>query len=488
MAWPFDLLNRAAKFPTGSDEWNLLQALCQAANKSGGASGPAGGVLNGTYPNPGINANPDGTIVASPSNIKVGTLLAGNFTGAQTPGFVLTLVGATPTWLAVSPGAYPVSDAIFAVNDNVDPTKLLNVQAAGQATGTTTTIRTSATVSRPFGLPDISGTGVVQEDVTGFVFLGANVQLHSENARVQLSSLVANGAQFRGNQYGANTGAPGISTFKSRGLAIGALGGVLAGDILFRATSVGVAPNNVSIPLAGLITIQVPLAFVPAAQNWVPSEYELQLVPLAGPIDGQVVVAKVTSEGETRTLRGIRAGGPATPASNTGDLSQGTLWSSGAGSPEGAIQGAPGDLWSDTTAGALYAKQTGVATTGWMLLGSGVSTTPYACPAGVAVGDVVYLTGSDAVDKASSASVATVPAIGFVAAKPTPTTCVVRYHDEQSGFLGLTPGATYYVSPTTAGAITAVAPGLLGQVIQRVGFARNPTTMVVFVDRDFDVL
>jgi len=207
---------------------------------------------------------------------------------------------------------------------------------------------------------------VTQEYLTGFVLLGSNIPLHGSNSGVQLSSIVSNRAQYRGNQYGANAGAPGISTFKSRGATVGSLSGVLPLDPLFRATCVGVAPDNASIPLAGFITIQVPGNFVPAGQAFVPSEYELQLVPLAGPINSRRIVFKVSSEGETQTLRGVRAGGTATLPSN---LTTGSLWSSGNGSPEGVITGNPGDLYTNTAGGAgttLFVKESGVGNTGWI--------------------------------------------------------------------------------------------------------------------------
>ena len=119
--------------------------------------------------------------------------------------------------------------------------------------------------------------------------------------------------------------------------------------------------------------------------------------------------------------------------------------------------------------------------------GGGLST-PYACPIGVAVGEAVYLSGADAVDQAKADSVSTMPAIGLVASKPSAVRCIVRYNEEMGGLAGLSPTATYYVSETTAGAITATAPSAIGQVIQRVGVARSATRIVVLIDRDFDVL
>ena len=268
---------------------------------------------------------------------------------------------------------FPVSDAIFGVTAAADATKLLNVDASGQAPATTTTIKTSATISRPFTLPDISGTAVVQEDPSGFVFMGATAQLHGSNAGMQYSTVfpgagAANRAQLRCNLYGANGGSPGVTGFKSTGATIGSLGGCAGGDKLWRMTAIGVTPDNLQIPLAALLTAQVPAGFVAAGQNYLPSELELQLVPLLGPTNGVRVAFKVSSEGETQTLSGVRAGGPqTTPATIS---TAGSLWSSGTGDPEGVITGSPGDLFSRTDGGAktcFYVKESGVATNmGWV--------------------------------------------------------------------------------------------------------------------------
>jgi hypothetical protein len=108
------------------------------------------------------------------------------------------------------------------------------------------------------------------------------------------------------------------------------------------------------------------------------------------------------------------------------------------------------------------------------------------CPGTVAVGDVVYLSAADTVDKASATD-DTKPAIGVVVSKPTATTAVVRWGGTASVFAGLTPGATYYLS-TVAGTITDTAPSGSGNIVQRLGFAKNATTLFIQIDRDFTVL
>ncbi len=127
------------------------------------------------------------------------------------------------------------------------------------------------------------------------LFVNQNVTDHGSSADVQVSSLVANAPQLRCNQYGNNAGIPGLSTIKSRGAAIGTLQAVLPGDVLLRLTAVGVPNDNTSIPLAGLISILVPAGGV--GPNYVATDFEVQLVPLAGPINGRKQAFLVDSEG-----------------------------------------------------------------------------------------------------------------------------------------------------------------------------------------------
>ncbi len=115
----------------------------------------------------------------------------------------------------------------------------------------------------------------------------------NSNAGIQHSSLVANRASYRGNQFGANAGIPGITGFKSRGLTVGTLAAVIAGDVLFRATAIGVTGDNLNIPLAGTISINAALV----ATNYVATDFEVALVPLAGPINGRKEAFRVDSEG-----------------------------------------------------------------------------------------------------------------------------------------------------------------------------------------------
>lgn len=111
----------------------------------------------------------------------------------------------------------------------------------------------------------------------------------------------------------------------------------------------------------------------------------------------------------------------------------------------------------------------------------------FACTETEAVGDAVYLFGADAVRQADASSEATAPAIGIIKEKPTSTSCVVATDGELSGFSGLTVGDIYFLSKGSPGGITNIpisGPG----VSQKLGEARNSTTLIINIDSDFVIL
>ena len=147
------------------------------------------------------------------------------------------------------------------------------------------------------------------------LFINQAAADHGSSADMQVSSLVANAPSLRCNQYGNNTGIPGLSTIKSRGATIGALAAVLPGDVLLRLTAVGVPNDGVSVPLAGLVSLQVPAGGV--GVNYVATDFEIQLVPLTGPINGRKQAFLVDSEG---VLHIKEAGPAAAPTSHMAGL------------------------------------------------------------------------------------------------------------------------------------------------------------------------
>jgi hypothetical protein len=240
----------------------------------------------------------------------------------------------------------------------------------------------------PFGYQGFQVNGNANEPLfhvdrtgpnAGFVFVGQSAPDNASTAHVQSAHILPNRAQYRSSQYGANTGVPGISTFKSRGATVGSLVPCIPGDVIFRATAASVTQSG-AIPLGGMISIQIPLDFPQTGQLWNATEFELQLTPYnvfpATP-NARRVSFKVNADGEVQTLRGVRAGGPATLPAN---LTTGALWSSGTGNPNGSVTGAIGDLWSRTDGSsntALYVKESNpTATTGWVGLLPGFENLP----------------------------------------------------------------------------------------------------------------
>lgn len=110
----------------------------------------------------------------------------------------------------------------------------------------------------------------------------------------------------------------------------------------------------------------------------------------------------------------------------------------------------------------------------------GVTSFAAACPTTVAVGDAVYLTGANAVDRANAGATATTPVVGFVRSKGTTTTCVVQCVGPLGGFSSLTPGAVYYLAKTDGQITTNVSAYSGTDTIQRVGEAVSATELDVF--------
>jgi len=167
----------------------------------------------------------------------------------------------------------------------IPPANALDTTAAGGLKLGTTTA-TSIAIGNPAG-----GLSTLQV----FINQGGAAVLGS-NAGLQFSSTTANRGACRMNQFGANAGVPGITGFKSRGATVGALASCVVGDVLFRATAVGIPADNASFPLAGWLGIQVPTAGVGA--NYLATEFEVRLTPLAGPINGHKQAFLVGSDGK----------------------------------------------------------------------------------------------------------------------------------------------------------------------------------------------
>lgn len=139
------------------------------------------------------------------------------------------------------------------------------------------------------------------------------------------------------------------------------------------------------------------------------------------------------------------------------------------GNPISAAAPAVGDtlVWT----GALWAPTPPSAGTA-VLSAAGAWTVP----AGVAVGDLVYVTGSFMAAQADNGALATMPGMGIVVAKPDATHATLAYFGEVGVFGALVPGAMYYAG--LAGGITSVAPVAPGSVVQRLGVAASATVLV----------
>ena len=108
----------------------------------------------------------------------------------------------------------------------------------------------------------------------------------------------------------------------------------------------------------------------------------------------------------------------------------------------------------------------------------GSTTWNAGCTATEAVADAVYVSASGQVRQARADDVAKSRVTGFIASKPTATTCTVASDGKLGGFSNLTPGDTYYLSDTP-GEVTNT-PGTA--VAVEVGEALDSSSLLIRLD------
>lgn len=95
----------------------------------------------------------------------------------------------------------------------------------------------------------------------------------------------------------------------------------------------------------------------------------------------------------------------------------------------------------------------------------------YNCPISLAVGDVVYSSAADEVDKAIANDIVKKHAIGIVFEKPADTVAIVVSIGKYSGFTGLTQGDPVFLSDSVLGGVTQTPPSGSGKWLQIIGMA-----------------
>lgn len=148
---------------------------------------------------------------------------------------------------------------------------------------------------------------------------------------------------------------------------------------------------------------------------------------------------------------------------NSGQLAEveATVTSSGAGNA-GDIVALDGSGKLDTTV---------------LPTGIGATTKLAATTENLSAGDLVNLYNDSGTIKARKADASNGRrAIGFVLSSVTsPNNATVYLDGTITGLTGLTPGAAYYLSGSSAGAATATAPSTSGYISQEIGIALSAT-------------
>lgn len=115
-----------------------------------------------------------------------------------------------------------------------------------------------------------------------------------------------------------------------------------------------------------------------------------------------------------------------------------------------------------------------------MPVGIGADTASIVASEALSAGDLVNLWDDGGTIKVRKADASNGRrADGFVlAAFSSSATALVYFEGSITGLSGLTLGGTYFLSGTTAGAITTTAPSTAAHIVQEVGRARLATALV----------
>lgn len=123
--------------------------------------------------------------------------------------------------------------------------------------------------------------------------------------------------------------------------------------------------------------------------------------------------------------------------------------------------------------GAAWADQTTISSTGAI-------DNNYVAEVAVAIRDVVYISSADNVSPAIADNTSASYGIGFATAAASATDPVtVRSAGVLTGFSGLTAGGRYYLSDSSAGAITATVPSGSGKTIVQMGYAKSASEVAI---------
>jgi hypothetical protein len=107
----------------------------------------------------------------------------------------------------------------------------------------------------------------------------------------------------------------------------------------------------------------------------------------------------------------------------------------------------------------------------------------YTAEVSIADRDALYISSANKVSPAQGNATPNAYLIGFArGAAPANSSVEVVSEGLLDGFSGLTPGARYYLSPTTPGAITSTLPTGTGNIIVKVGFAKSATELQIKIE------
>ena len=111
----------------------------------------------------------------------------------------------------------------------------------------------------------------------------------------------------------------------------------------------------------------------------------------------------------------------------------------------------------------------------------------YDCTSDVEVGDLVYLSGANSVSKAKADTINTMPILGVVFTKYSPTRCNVAddYILKDLDPSLLPTDGVYYASVSEAGKFQNTPPTASQSILQKIGFKMDNTTLRILINETY---
>jgi hypothetical protein len=472
---------------------NLIN--CTGLPISTGLSGLAAGMAT-------FLATPSSANLISAVTDETGT---GNLVFSNTPTLTTPVLGAaTATSINKILFTAPLTSATLTILDGKTLTSNNTLTLSG-TDGSTLNVGSGGTL----GSAAFTNTSAYEVPLTFSTGLTRTVNTVSVNTSQNistLSNLTSNGIVTTSG----GTGALSVTSTTGSGSVVLSTSPTLTTPVLGAATGTSLDVTGqlisgiVSSAAGALVLRNASNSFTQTLRGTNPGASIVYDLPTTAPTAGQVLSSSAPSAG-VATLSWVNAGSGSGTVTSVGlsggstglTFSNSPITTSGIMTMSGTLaiaNGGTGQTTSTLAFNALAPSQTGNSgkflttdgsNTSWATVsgGSGGSSLTSAITQtshGFAVGDIVRLSAASTYTKARADSSANAEVAGIVSAVAGANDFTLTTGGKITGLSGLTAAEMYFLSPTTAGALTLTAPSTVGQVSKPILYTDTTTSGYFF--------